>query len=546
MAQAQAGTVDAVHALIAGVEERLRRQLRLERTNLLSALAEETPTAGAASAEAAAPPPPPIVFLVEEAAPAPAAESEAARRCPTCDRTFAPERLAIHIRCCARLQQQPEPAALQVQVEANAIRARARTRLAGAVALADGGVLLAKPSPRRGSRSQPPTDRPPERREPSPSEFVEREPRGRPRTESDGPGRAAMRHVAPLRIGSVGPEVVEEDDDGEDDLAVAVAAAKAGRAAKAPPPPPPPEDEDAGLDRSRQLVPPELLGDAIKEAQDRAVREAEEAAAALLGGQQLVACEVCGRKFASDTIARHEKVCRQQASQRSKRPPSESRLSRLRKKEEQEDGKGGGGGGGGVGGDPRRDRAVTTEALALPAWQQQQGEVQSALTAGRSARAGAGRATSTPPLRARRPTPQPAERASAPDPAAAMAATADAPADVPTAAPLPPRVAAADFFDAPSGRGGAASGRLSPGAPDDDAGPIAHEASVRAPRHPSAPARRRTTKTAAGGGGGGEPPAKVTEPSPPKAVPKRTGAPAKARPAAGRGRAMSPAKRSTR
>ena len=85
MAQAQAGTVDAVDALIAGVEERLRRQLRLERTNLLSALAEETPpapAAGAASAEAAAPPPPPIVFLVEEAAPAPTAEPEAARQEP--------------------------------------------------------------------------------------------------------------------------------------------------------------------------------------------------------------------------------------------------------------------------------------------------------------------------------------------------------------------------------------------------------------------------------------------------------------------------------
>merc|ERR1719424_1790253 len=103
----------AVDVLMADIEERLRSQLRLERTNLLSAMSDS------ASASTRVDAPPPIVFLVEGA--------EAPKSCPTCGRVFAPERMAIHARCCGRLQAQPAAALLQAQEQANAIRARART-----------------------------------------------------------------------------------------------------------------------------------------------------------------------------------------------------------------------------------------------------------------------------------------------------------------------------------------------------------------------------------------------------------------------------------
>ena len=107
----------SVEELMAGVEERLaaelRTQLQLERTNLLSAMSEQPPQS-TISIDA----PRPIVFLVEGA--------EEPKSCPSCGRVFAPERMAIHARCCGRLQTQPAAALLQAQEQANAIRARAQ------------------------------------------------------------------------------------------------------------------------------------------------------------------------------------------------------------------------------------------------------------------------------------------------------------------------------------------------------------------------------------------------------------------------------------
>ena len=188
----------AVDVLMAGLEERLTTQLRLERTNLLSAMSDS-----AASTRAHAPPP--IVFLAEGA--------EAPKSCPTCGRVFAPERLAIHARCCGRLQAQPAAALLQAQEQANSIRARARARLAGAPAMVE-GLVLSKLSPRRATNR--PLGSNPERAATATAELRPGAPEAARRA-----GTASRGRVAPLLAmdprSSGGWENEEEEEEEEEE-----------------------------------------------------------------------------------------------------------------------------------------------------------------------------------------------------------------------------------------------------------------------------------------------------------------------------------------
>merc|ERR1712086_539097 len=91
--------------------------------------------------------------------------------------------MAIHARCCGRLQAQPAAALLQAQEQANAIRARARARLAGAPAVVE-GLVLTKLSPRRATNR--PLGSNPERAATATAELR--------------PGAASRGRVAPLLI----------------------------------------------------------------------------------------------------------------------------------------------------------------------------------------------------------------------------------------------------------------------------------------------------------------------------------------------------------
>ena len=190
----------AVDVLMAGLEERLTTQLRLERTNLLSAMSDS-----AASTRAHAPPP--IVFLAEGA--------EAPKSCPTCGRVFAPERLAIHARCCGRLQAQPAAALLQAQEQANSIRARARARLAGAPAMVE-GLVLSKLSPRRATNR--PLGSNPERAATATAELRPGAPEAARRAGTASRGRVApLLAMDPRSSGGWENEEEEEEEEEEED-----------------------------------------------------------------------------------------------------------------------------------------------------------------------------------------------------------------------------------------------------------------------------------------------------------------------------------------
>ena len=189
----------AVDVLMAGLEERLTTQLRLERTNLLSAMSDS-----AASTRAHAPPP--VVFLVEGA--------EAPKSCPTCGRAFAPERMAIHARCCGRLQVQPAAALLQAQEQANSIRARARARLAGAPAMVE-GLVLTKLSPRRATNR--PLGSNPERAATATAELRPGAPEAARRAGTASRGRVAPLLTMEPRTSAGGGWEKEEEEKKEDE-----------------------------------------------------------------------------------------------------------------------------------------------------------------------------------------------------------------------------------------------------------------------------------------------------------------------------------------
>ena len=325
----------AVDVLMADIEERLRTQLRLERTNLLSAMSDSASTRADA-------PPPPIVFLVKG--------DEAPTSCPTCGRVFALERMAIHARCCGRLQAQPAAALLQAQEQANAIRARARARLAGAPAVVD-GLVLTKLSPRRATNR--PLGSNPERAATATAELRPGAPEAARRAaascEHGGSRVAPLLIMDPRTSAGAGWEEEEEQQQQQEEEAAAeeeqeaaaeAAAAEGGggvgrsahQRARA---------EVPELARSRELVPPSLNLHASWDA-SWALEEGEGDEAEMQG---LIPCETCGRRFNRTALAKHAPICATSKSPAASRGSfgvmqrgagSPSRLERLRRQTERD------------------------------------------------------------------------------------------------------------------------------------------------------------------------------------------------------------------